>query len=107
MDFAERLKYFYYSFLLDEDPEKSYSLEDLELTGQELLEQLSPQFFFYMEMREMVPLGDDQYRIYFKYESEYYSFIFEFSEYESGWQIKNISAAEKLTEQQYNKEVQA
>ncbi len=106
-DFAERLKYFYYSFLLDEDPEKSYSLEELELTGQELLEQLSPQFFFYMEMREMVPLGDDQYRIYFKYESEYYSFIFEFSEYESGWQIKNISAAEKLTEQQYNKEVQA
>ena len=104
--FAERLKYFYYSFLLEEDPEKTYSLEQLKLTGQELLDQLSPQFFFYLDMREMIPSGDGEYRIYFRYESEYYSFIFEFSEYENGWQIKDIRNAEKLTEQQYNKEVQ-
>lgn len=104
--FAERLKYFYYSFLLEEDLEKTYSLEQLKLTGQELLDQLSPQFFFYLDMREMIPLEDNQYRIYFRYESEYYSFIFEFSEYENGWQIKDIRNAEKLTEQQYNKEIQ-
>ena len=81
-------------------------MEQLKLTGQELLDQLSPQFFFYLDMREMIPSGDGEYRIYFRYESEYYSFIFEFSEYENGWQIKDIRNAEKLTEQQYNKEVQ-
>ena len=72
----------------------------------ELLEAFEPRFFFYLEMREMVPLAENKYCIYFKYEGEYYSFIFEFSEYDNGWQIKSISNAERLTEKQYNSEIQ-
>lgn len=104
--FAKELKCFYYSILLEEDIDQSSSLEKIGVTGVELLEALEPRFFFYLEMREMVPLAENKYCIYFKYEGEYYSFIFEFSEYDNGWQIKSISNAERLTEKQYNSEIQ-
>lgn len=105
-NFAKEIKYFYYSFLLEEDAAKDLSLKQLGMTSQEVLNKLNPENFFYLELKEMVKKDKNVYAIYFRYEGEYYKFKFELVEYGQGWQIKHIEAEKKLTEKEYRKETQ-
>lgn len=105
-DFAQIIKSFCYFFFIEENTQEELTLQELEMTGQELLSRLDPQFFFYLEMKEMVQINTNEYEIYFRYENNYYKFNFEFLDFSQGWQIKNIKAEKKMTEKEYQKEIQ-
>lgn len=99
-DFAQVIKYFYYSFLFPEDVTKEYELDELGMSGKEIVEKLNPDNFFYLEKVEQTMLSENEYEVIFKYEGEYFRFIFEFSGSEEGWQIHDIRNGEKIEYEQ-------
>jgi hypothetical protein len=56
-------------------------------------------------MVKMIPVSEDEYLIYFKYEGSYYRYTFCFTESDQGWQIRDIKDMVLLDEEAYNQEV--
>lgn len=104
--FVEKLKYFYFSILLGEDTAENKTLLDFELSGQELLRKLDTRYFFYLDLKEIIPINEEEYYVFFKYEGEYFRYQFTFTESESGWQIEDISDMKKYSEKKYLQEIE-
>jgi hypothetical protein len=103
--FAERLKYFYYGFQLQWDTDEERTWQELGMNAGTLLASLKPDYFFYLSMVKMIPVSEDEYLIYFKYEGSYYRYTFCFTESDQGWQIRDIKDMVLLDEEAYNQEV--
>lgn len=101
--FAKKVKYFYYSFLMEYDVNNAQILSELGINGSQVIDKLNPGNFFYLELKEIIPVSDNEYDVFFKYEGEYFRFRFVFADLEQGWQISDIKDAARYSEKEYYK----
>lgn len=89
-DFAEEITEMYYGLLLEESTEESQTLEELGMTGEEIVGELNPENIPYMDLKKTVHLGENEYAAVYFYGGEYYMVGFTMQESENGWQIGSL-----------------
>lgn len=111
-EFAEQIIKMYYGLILEGRTEEYQTLEELGVTGEELVGELNPEYIPYMDLKKVVQLGENEYAAAYYYGREYYMVGFTVRESEKGWQIDSIASGlaglenggvRKITEAEYER----
>lgn len=111
-DFAEQVVSFYYGLLCEELSGEEKSLDELGMTGNEIVGELNPENIPYMDLVKIVSLNENEYLAVYFYGREYYVAGFTLHYTDQGWQIESISSAKgglnpgevkRISEEEYNK----
>ena len=111
-EFAKQIVEMYCGLLFEEKTRDPQPLEDLGMTGEEIVGKLNPENIPYMDLKKIIHLGENEYAAVYVYGREYYLTGFTMCENENGWQIKSLTSAlagledggvRKITESEYER----